>query len=105
MKKKTGLVLLSRFSFRIIFLILASCSNPQAPEQNRLANATSPYLREHADNPVDWHEWGDDALNKAKKENKPLLISIGYSACHWCHVMEQESYMDTTVARVMNENF
>jgi len=73
--------------------------------QNRLQYASSPYLKEHADNPVDWYEWGDEALEKAKKENKPLLISIGYASCHWCHQMEKESFMDTAVARVMNENF
>jgi uncharacterized protein YyaL (SSP411 family) len=72
---------------------------------NRLANSGSPYLQEHADNPVDWYEWGPEALAKAKAENKPLIISVGYSSCHWCHVMEKESFMDTTVARVMNENF
>ena len=67
--------------------------------------ASSPYLQQHADNPVDWHEWNDEALAAAKKENKPLLISIGYASCHWCHVMEKESFMDTAVARIMNENF
>src|SRR5687767_12251174 len=72
---------------------------------NRLAHAGSTYLREHADNPVDWYEWSSEALEKAKKQNKPLLISIGYASCHWCHVMERESFMDTTVARIMNENF
>ena len=72
---------------------------------NRLSNAGSPYLREHADNPVDWYEWGPEALEKAKRENKPLIISIGYASCHWCHVMERESFMDTAVARIMNENF
>ncbi len=72
---------------------------------NRLKNASSPYLQQHASNPVDWYEWGEEALAKARKENKPLIISIGYSACHWCHVMEHESYMDTTVARIMNDHF
>jgi uncharacterized protein YyaL (SSP411 family) len=62
-------------------------------------------LQQHADNPVDWHEWDDEALATAKKENKPLLVSIGYASCHWCHVMEKESFMDTAVARIMNENF
>ena len=61
---------------------------------NRLAKASSPYLQQHANNPVDWHEWGDEALAKAKEQNKPLIISIGYSACHWCHVMEYESFME-----------
>ena len=70
-----------------------------------MATASSPYLQQHADNPVDWHEWNDEALTTAKKENKPLLVSIGYASCHWCHVMEKESFMDTAVARVMNENF
>ncbi|NDP28494.1 MAG: thioredoxin domain-containing protein [Flavobacterium sp.] len=73
--------------------------------QNRLANASSPYLQEHADNPVDWYEWGKEALEKAKKENKPIIISIGYAACHWCHVMEEETFMDTSVAKIMNQNF
>ena len=83
-------------------LFLCSCTSNK---ENRLANASSPYLQQHADNPVDWHEWGDEALTKAKKENKPLLISVGYASCHWCHVMEKESFMDTSVARIMNENF
>ncbi len=74
-------------------------------KQNRLAQAASPYLQQHADNPVDWYEWEAEALQKAKNENKPLLISIGYSACHWCHVMEEESYRDDEVAQVMNQYF
>ncbi len=72
---------------------------------NALINETSPYLLQHAHNPVDWHPWGAEALAKAKKENKMLLISVGYAACHWCHVMEHESYEDTAVANVMNEHF
>lgn len=72
---------------------------------NHLIYETSPYLLQHAHNPVDWYPWGKVALNKAKAENKPLLISIGYSACHWCHVMERESFEDTSVAKIMNENF
>ncbi len=72
---------------------------------NRLEHADSPYLREHADNPVAWYEWGPDALEKARRENKPLIISIGYASCHWCHVMEEESFMDTAVAGLMNRNF
>ena len=72
---------------------------------NRLKNANSPYLRQHANNPVEWYEWGPEALQKAKEENKPLIISIGYASCHWCHVMARESFMDTAVARIMNENF
>ncbi|MFT3932847.1 MAG: thioredoxin domain-containing protein [Chitinophagaceae bacterium] len=72
---------------------------------NRLIHETSPYLLQHAYNPVDWYPWGDEALQKAKEENKPILISIGYSACHWCHVMERESFEDPEVAAVMNDHF
>jgi uncharacterized protein YyaL (SSP411 family) len=72
---------------------------------NELINESSPYLLQHAHNPVNWYPWGEKALNKAKDENKLLVISIGYSACHWCHVMEHESYEDTTVARIMNEHY
>ena len=72
---------------------------------NRLANETSPYLLQHAHNPVDWYPWGDEALAKARNENKPILVSIGYSACHWCHVMERECFEREQVANVMNERF
>ncbi|WP_018955097.1 thioredoxin domain-containing protein [Thioalkalivibrio sulfidiphilus] len=74
------------------------------PEQtsNRLANETSPYLLQHVDNPVDWYPWGPEALEKAKREDKPILLSIGYSACHWCHVMAHESFEDPATAQVMN---
>jgi len=72
---------------------------------NNLINETSPYLLQHAHNPVNWYAWGDEALAKAKAENKLLLISVGYSACHWCHVMEHESFEDEAVAKIMNDNF
>ncbi|HMH24770.1 MAG TPA: thioredoxin domain-containing protein [Puia sp.] len=72
---------------------------------NRLSAETSPYLLQHAHNPVDWYPWGDEALQKARTENKPVLVSIGYSACHWCHVMERESFEDEETAMLMNENF
>jgi uncharacterized protein YyaL (SSP411 family) len=72
---------------------------------NRLANSSSPYLLQHANNPVNWYPWGNEALQRARDENKLLLISIGYSACHWCHVMEHESFEDEAVAAVMNEYF
>ena len=72
---------------------------------NRLIHATSPYLLQHAHNPVDWYEWGPEALEKAKKEDKPIFLSIGYSACHWCHVMERESFEDEETATLMNERF
>jgi uncharacterized protein YyaL (SSP411 family) len=72
---------------------------------NHLIHETSPYLLQHAHNPVDWFPWSEEALEKAKKENKPILVSIGYAACHWCHVMERESFEDEATARIMNENF
>ena len=72
---------------------------------NRLAGETSPYLLQHALNPVDWYPWGDEALEKAKTENKPILVSIGYAACHWCHVMERESFENEETAAFMNEHF
>ncbi|HMQ00997.1 MAG TPA: DUF255 domain-containing protein, partial [Cyclobacteriaceae bacterium] len=72
---------------------------------NRLIHATSPYLLQHAHNPVDWFEWGKEALDKAKKENKIILVSIGYSACHWCHVMERESFENEQIATIMNKHF
>jgi uncharacterized protein len=72
---------------------------------NRLAGETSPYLLQHAHNPVDWYPWGPEALQKAKEEDKPILLSIGYSACHWCHVMERESFENPQIAGIMNENF
>src|SRR3989442_13732710 len=72
---------------------------------SRLINATSPYLLQHAHNPVDWYEWGPDALKRAKREDRPILLSIGYAACHWCHVMAHESFEDPEVAGLMNELF
>src|SRR5215471_10077349 len=72
---------------------------------NRLINETSPYLLQHAHNPVNWYPWGDEALQEAKKNNKPILISIGYSACHWCHVMEKESFENEETAELMNRLF
>src|SRR3989454_12695008 len=72
---------------------------------NRLVQETSPYLLEHANNPVDWYPWGTEALAKARSENKPILLSIGYSACHWCHVMARESFEDKEVAALMNRAF
>ena len=72
---------------------------------NRLAQATSPYLLQHADNPVDWYEWGDEAFSRARDEDKPILLSVGYAACHWCHVMEHESFESEATAALMNEHF
>src|SRR5215468_12051218 len=72
---------------------------------NRLIYETSPYLRQHAHNPVDWHPWDAKALKQAKDEDKPILLSIGYSACHWCHVMERESFENENIAALMNQQF
>ncbi len=72
---------------------------------NRLANQTSPYLQQHADNPVHWQPWDEQALASAKQTGKPILLSIGYSACHWCHVMAHESFEDEEIANVMNALF
>ncbi len=76
-----------------------------ARHTNRLINETSPYLLQHAHNPVDWYPWGEEALSKAKAEDKPILLSVGYSACHWCHVMEHESFENEAIAQLMNDNF
>ena len=75
------------------------------PTRNRLAATRSPYLLQHADNPVDWYPWGDDALRLAREQDKPILLSIGYSACHWCHVMAHESFEDPATAALMNRLF
>ncbi len=72
---------------------------------NRLADETSPYLLQHKDNPVDWFPWGEEALTRAREEDRPIVLSIGYSACHWCHVMERESFEDPATAELMNERF
>ena len=102
-------------------LLLASCSNgadsapapansakpTSAPHMhtNRLANETSPYLLQHKNNPVDWYPWGKEALERARKEDKPIFLSIGYAACHWCHVMEHESFESEDVAEVLSKDF
>ena len=72
---------------------------------NRLAGETSPYLLQHADNPVDWHPWGEEAFARAQEQDRPLLVSVGYSACHWCHVMEHESFENSDIAKLMNDLF
>jgi uncharacterized protein YyaL (SSP411 family) len=78
-------------------------SGPRKP--NRLINEKSPYLLLHAYNPVDWYPWGEEAFEKAEKEDKPVFVSIGYSTCHWCHVMKRESFEDDQVASLLNEKF
>ena len=72
---------------------------------NRLASEPSPYLLQHAANPVDWYPWGDDAFARARQQDKPIFLSIGYSTCHWCHVMERESFENKEIASVLNEGF
>ena len=94
----------------ILFIILISCKSQTAEQMtheytNELINETSPYLLQHAHNPVNWQAWNDETLNEAKTSNKLILISVGYAACHWCHVMEHESFEDSLVAQVMNKNF
>jgi uncharacterized protein len=86
-------------------LIPMSATAENAQFTNRLAKEKSPYLLQHAHNPVDWYPWGDEAFAKAKKEDKPVLLSIGYSTCHWCHVMEEESFENEATAKLMNEHF
>ena len=72
---------------------------------NHLINEKSPYLQQHAHNPVNWYPWGNEAFNKAKREDKPIFLSIGYSTCHWCHVMERESFEDIEIAKMLNEYY
>lgn len=91
--------------FSITFTILPKFVSEFRAMSNRLINETSPYLLQHAHNPVDWYPWGEEALKKAKEENKPILVSIGYAACHWCHVMEKESFENDETAALMNEHF
>ncbi|MFT5216738.1 MAG: hypothetical protein ACI83H_001867 [Glaciecola sp.] len=98
------------FLVLISFITLISCKSQTAEQMtheytNELINETSPYLLQHAHNPVNWQAWNDETLNEAKTSNKLILISVGYAACHWCHVMEHESFEDSLVAQVMNKNF
>ncbi len=72
---------------------------------NHLSSEKSPYLLQHKDNPVDWYPWGEEALNRAREENKPIFLSVGYSTCHWCHVMAHESFEDAQVAEILNRNY
>ena len=95
----------SKLLLALFALLVAFPACSQQNTGNRLANETSPYLKQHASNPVDWYPWGEEALEKARRENKPIIVSIGYAACHWCHVMEEESFENEEVARIMNEHF
>ena len=100
--------LLLKFSFLTVLLSFLNCTQKQptnGKESNELISETSPYLLQHAYNPVNWKAWNPKTLALAKKENKLLIISVGYSACHWCHVMEEESFENDTIAKIMNANF
>jgi len=94
-----------------LFFFITTWGNKMQPAKtnkkfhNRLSKETSPYLLQHADNPVDWYPWSDEAFQKAKNENKPVFLSIGYSSCHWCHVMEHESFENEEIAKIMNQHF
>lgn len=108
---------LINYLLQTILILSVACNNSNTAKQsmdqqhhktgkaNQLINESSPYLLQHAYNPVNWHPWGDAALSKAKNEDKLMIVSIGYAACHWCHVMEHESFEDSTVAKLMNDNF
>ncbi len=91
-------------SFCCVLLALI-CQSVNSGDENRLAKESSPYLLQHAHNPVDWYPWGDEALERAKAEHKMIFLSVGYAACHWCHVMERESFEDNEIAKFLNENF
>src|SRR5690349_8546866 len=88
-----------------IFVVLALIMTLQDHKPNRLIHEKSPYLLQHAYNPVDWYPWGDEAFKKAREENKPIFLSIGYSTCQWCHVMERESFERDSVAEYLNKHF
>jgi uncharacterized protein YyaL (SSP411 family) len=103
--KKSLLFTLSLFLATGILLADTPAPSPSSMKQNHLANEKSPYLKQHADNPVDWHPWGEEALAKAKEQDKPIFVSIGYSTCHWCHVMNRESFSNPDTAAFLNQHF
>jgi uncharacterized protein YyaL (SSP411 family) len=97
-----------KWIFIVLLFVATGCSGQNSENMkhtNALIHSTSPYLLQHAHNPVNWNQWSDEIIERAKKENKLILVSIGYAACHWCHVMEHESFEDTAVANVMNEQY
>lgn len=96
---------LRNISPSILLFMLISCNKMSEKATNHLSKESSPYLLQHAHNPVDWYPWGEEALQKAKDENKPILLSIGYSSCHWCHVMAHESFENEEIAAIMNDCF
>jgi hypothetical protein len=95
--------------FGVLLASLPACAREPATAPveftNRLIGEKSPYLLQHAHNPVDWYPWGEEAFAKSRKENKPIFLSVGYSTCHWCHVMERESFTDPKIAAYMNHHF
>src|SRR5688500_6505024 len=89
-----------------LFIAPTPADEPKAKAKaNRLAKESSPYLLQHAHNPVDWYAWGPEAFERAKREKKLIFLSIGYSSCHWCHVMERESFANVEIAKMLNDNF
>src|SRR5580765_1609645 len=100
-----------RFGFLALTWLVTSAENvvedthARSEHTNRLAHEKSPYLLQHAHNPVDWYSWGEEAFAKARRENKPIFLSVGYSTCHWCHVMERESFEDAKLAAFLNDHF
>ena len=91
-------------SFSYSFIPIPQAGNDETEQiMNRLAKSKSHYFLQHVDNPVDWYPWGSDAFEQARKMHRPIFLSIGYSTCHWCHVMEHESFEDQEVARLLNE--
>lgn len=89
----------------LVFGVMVQRNSQKTISSNRLGKEKSPYLLQHKDNPVAWYAWGEEAFEAAKKENKPIFLSIGYSTCHWCHVMEKESFEEQDVAQVLNQHF
>lgn len=103
--KPTQLILLVTIAILIAIPPVAQSSDDKPKFTNRLIRENSPYLLQHAHNPVNWYPWGNEAFEKARRENKPIFLSIGYSTCHWCHVMERESFENLAIAKLLNENF
>ena len=89
--------------YRDLSTVPGTAGSTLSPPRNRLSDEPSPYLLQHADNPIGWYPWGDEAFEAARREDKPIFLSIGYSSCHWCHVMERECFSDPEVADLMND--
>ena len=101
--KRVAWILLAELP--LFALNVTTAGDAEEKYTNRLIHEKSPYLLQHAHNPVDWYPWGKAAFDKAKKENRPIFLSIGYSTCHWCHVMEHESFENPAIAQLLNDNF